>query len=128
MDSMLELSFDIDADGGIKLQQTEGCEHWNTVQLHPCQLRLVAERAGLLAPVEATPEWVARRLGKLQTWAASLHSMLQEGDAEPITAAARADFLADGIGDLLAELSPAADTSKGVPLPTHNQHDLLLEA
>lgn len=127
MDSMLELSFDIDADGGIKLQQTEDHEHWSTVQLHPCQLRLVAERAGLLAPVESIPEWAARRLAKLQAWAASLQSMLQEGGADTSTAAARAEFLADGIGDLLAELAPAAE-SRGANPPANQSHDFTLEA
>lgn len=127
MNSMHELSFDIDADGTIKLQQTEDQEYWMTVQLHPCQLREVAERAGLLAPIESIPEWVARRLAKLQAWAASLQSMLQEGGADQITAAARAELLADGIGDLLAELAPAAE-SRGASQPANQPHDFALEA
>lgn len=127
MNSMLELSFDFDAAGTIKLQQTEDHEYWSTVQLHPCQLREVAERAGLLAPVESIPEWVARRLAKLRAWAVSLQSMLQDGGADPSTAAARAELLADGIGDLLAEQAPAAEKC-GANQPANQPHNFALEA
>lgn len=106
MISIPELSFAFDEDGTVILQQTEDHEHWSSVLLHPCHLREIAEHAGLLDPVAPIPDSLARRLAKLQTWAASLQSMLQEGGADTTTAAVRAEFLADGIGHLLSELAP----------------------
>jgi hypothetical protein len=124
---MLELSFDFEADGSIKLQQTEDHQWWNTVLLHPCQLRDIAERAGLLVPGRTIPEWVARRLAKLQARAAALQTALLKGGMDPTTAADRAEFLADGIDDLLAELTPAADTS-GANQPADQSQGFALEA
>jgi hypothetical protein len=124
---MLELSFDFEADGSIKLQQTEDHQWWNTVLLHPCQLRDIAERSGLLASRPAIPEWVAWRLEKLRNRAAALQTAMLKGGLDPDTAADRAEFLADGIGYLLAELTPAADTS-GANQPADQSHDFTLEA
>lgn len=64
-----DLSFEQLDDGTIRLEQKDYCGESYTVDMHPCQLRHVAERAGLLtsAPVVAWPRGFEQRLLRLQT-------------------------------------------------------------
>ncbi|WP_374515579.1 hypothetical protein [Niveibacterium sp.] len=48
LEHLFDLSFSIDADGSISLEQSFGCGEVAYITLHPAQLRLLAERAGLM--------------------------------------------------------------------------------
>ncbi len=46
---MYDLGFEFNDDGNVSLEQDSGCGEVSRIDLHPCQIRLLAERAGLLA-------------------------------------------------------------------------------
>lgn len=50
MEKMYDLAFSID-DQNIRLEQDSGIGEVHVIDLHPVQLRLLAERAGLLEPI-----------------------------------------------------------------------------
>ena len=54
-EKMYDLSFDIDGES-INLEQDSGCGKMAYIKLHPCQLRLIAEKAGILNPSETQPK------------------------------------------------------------------------
>lgn len=47
---MYALSWDVGADGMLRLEQPCGCDEPSVIDLHPAQLRLLCESAGLLRP------------------------------------------------------------------------------
>ena len=47
---MFDLTYAQDADGTIRLEQRDYCGESSIIDLHPAQLRHIAESAGLLAP------------------------------------------------------------------------------
>lgn len=65
---MFDLHFEQLDDLTIRLQQNDYAGEAATIDLHPCQLRHIAERAGLLAPAPAVawPRGFGRRLERLQ--------------------------------------------------------------
>lgn len=66
METMYDLAIARGPDGCIRLEQSAGSlEEPAVIDLHPMQVRLIAERAGLLAPqlmAGAVPNGLARRL------------------------------------------------------------------
>lgn len=45
-----DLSYEVDEDGGVNLEQDAGCGEVSRITLHPVHVRLLAEEAGILAP------------------------------------------------------------------------------
>ncbi|MCX7167870.1 MAG: hypothetical protein NTV11_16565 [Rhodocyclales bacterium] len=68
MEKMYDLAWKIDGDT-VNLEQDGGCEGGIRVDVHISQLRLIAERAGLLSPMPAVawPRGFKQRLLRLQT-------------------------------------------------------------
>ena len=64
-----DLSFDQLDDGTIRLGQKDYCGESYLIDLHPSQLRHIAERTGLLSPAPAVawPRGFKQRLTRLQT-------------------------------------------------------------
>lgn len=63
-DRMYDLAWEIEGDN-IRLTQDTGCGESSVVDLHACQLRLIAERAGLLG-VNAQAESERRQEGLIR--------------------------------------------------------------
>lgn len=102
---MYDLAWQIEGDN-IRLTQDNGCGEVSTVDLHPCQLRLLAERAGLLSPAPAVewPRGFERRLLRLQTdigyladdvWVVEICERLSDGLAYRIGINAALDTIND---------------------------------
>jgi len=75
-DSMLDLEVEIQPDGSARLTQgfPEG-----TIDLHPSQLRLIAERAGLITESDGSTAWprnFARRLYRIREEAGHLADLI----------------------------------------------------
>jgi hypothetical protein len=119
MTKIFDLNFEIDGDN-IRLEQDAGIGEVHTVDLHLCQLRLLAERTGLLSPVPvvAWPRGFKQRLMRLQAsvdyladdcWQDEIVKRLGEGLAY------RAGMYAalDTINDLLLDAGIAPDPDNG---------------
>jgi hypothetical protein len=118
-----DLNFKQLCDGTIRLEQKDYCGEPCIIDLHPCQLRHIAERTGLLspAPVVAWPREFLRRverfhidLAELVDFLASIPSFPPQSEMDEDEARAR-DLL-DAFDDLLTDFGilPAA---AGKPLP-----------
>ncbi len=70
---MYDLGIELRDDGSIDLEQDAGCGEVSRVDLHPCQIRLLAELAGLLTP-DPTARLSARHVGRLR----ALYERLEE--------------------------------------------------
>lgn len=62
-EQMSDLTFEVLPNGAIELQQ--GFMEVDRVSLHPCQIRLLFERAGHLLPTPPTDKLVQRLAGQL---------------------------------------------------------------
>lgn len=118
-----DLSFDQLDDGTIRLEQKDYSGESYVIDLHPCQLRQVAERAGLLssAPVVAWPRGFKQRLTRLQTdveyladdiWLDEIYERLSNGLAYRIGMTA----VLDTINDLLLDVGITSDESSMAPV------------
>jgi len=119
MTKIFDLNFEIDGDN-IRLEQDAGIGEVHTVDLHLCQLRLLAERTGLLSPAPAVewPRGFKQRLMRLQAsvdyladdcWQDEIVKRLGEGLAY------RSGMYAalDTINDLLIDAGITTDTDDG---------------
>ena len=102
-EQMYDLAIRPLAVGGFELEQSSGLEEPNLITLHPSQVRLLAERAGLLNPAPTSwPRGFKRCLMRLQCRAESLYELLDSvpswppgrGDTQDVIDAAElcADF------------------------------------
>ena len=110
MEKMADIGFEFLDDGTINLEQSIGCGETMLIGLHPCQLRHLAERAGLLnpAPGPTCPRGFKRRLHRLRDRAAELWLMLDAmpcypPGSPPTDDVAAAENLVDQFNDLLAD-------------------------
>lgn len=62
---MMNLTIKPLANGGFELSQQTGLEDPAAIELHPCQVRLLAERAGLLTP-DPTARMSARHMRRIR--------------------------------------------------------------
>lgn len=127
-----DLSFEQLDDGTIRLKQKDYCGESYTVDMHPCQLRHIAERAGLLstAPAVAWPRGFRQRLLRLQTdvdylagdvWMGEICERLGDGLAFKIGMTAALDTINDLLVD--AGITPDDDeASKPPPAPLDAEH------
>lgn len=115
-----DLSFGQLDDGTIRLEQKDYCGESYIIDLHPCQLRQVAERAGLLppAPVVTWPRGFKQRLLRLQTdvdylagdvWMGEICERLGDGLAFKIGMTA----VLDTMNDLLIDVGITQDIDNG---------------
>ncbi len=116
MNRIYDLAYKIDGDT-IRLEQDAGCGEIHTIDLHTCQLRLLAESAGLLSPAPAVawPRGFKQRLLRLQTdvgylagdvWMDEICNRLSDGLAYRIGMTAALDT----INDLLLDTRIMPDT------------------
>jgi hypothetical protein len=77
-EKMWDLGVEVLADGQINLEQESGCGEMVRITLHPMQIRLLAERSGLLKQVPAAtwPRGFHRRIERLRDHADDLLSLL----------------------------------------------------
>lgn len=116
-----DLGVDILEDGSINLEQNTGCGEMAYVTLHPCQLRLIAERAGLLKPPATAelPAGLIRRLERLGSRAWALYELLASVGSYPPHADLDEDVqaaldLVESFEDLFADYCmPIEDGSHG---------------
>lgn len=109
-EKMLDLGIEFLEVGIIRLEQSSGCGETVLIDLHPCQLRLLAERAGLLEPVPAAtwPRGFQRRIERLRNHAENLWQLLDSvpccpPDSGPGDDVIAAGELLDEFDDLLAD-------------------------
>jgi len=82
MEKMHDLGLELLPDGTIRLEQFDYCGESVILDMHPCQLRLIAERAAILSPditqqkPSGIPAGLIRRLERLRSRADSLYSLL----------------------------------------------------
>ena len=109
---MYALSWDVGADGMLRLEQPCGCDEPAVIDLHPAQLRVLCELAGLLPPprlVDAT--LIAGQLARVLDDADDLFRVLASvpcfppgsGETEDVAMARR---LVENIEDVLALVEP----------------------
>ena len=121
-----DLNFEQLDDGTIRLEQKDYCGETYLIDLHPSQVRHIAERVGLLtpAPVVAWPRGFLRRvkrfhihLAELVDFLASIPSFPPQDEMDEDEARAR-DLL-DSLDDLLTDFGILRDEddSKGAPAP-----------
>jgi hypothetical protein len=128
-----DLSFEQLDNGTIRLEQKDYCGESSIIDLHPCQIRHIAERAGLLspAPVPTWPRGFLRRverfhihLAELVDFLASIPSFPPQVEMDEDEARAR-DLLND-LDDLLTDFgilsgegasNPPPDPLDASPLP-----------
>lgn len=115
-EKMYDLGIEFSANGDVMLEQDAGCGERAYVQLHPCQLRLIAERAGLIDPdAQALPRGLLRRLERLRAMADDLFVLLDSvpcyppgsGQTEDV---ARAGDLLGALDDLIGDHFPEEET------------------
>lgn len=119
-----DLSFEQLDDGTIRLEQKDYCGESCVIDLHPCQLRHIAEQAGLLspAPVVAWPRGFLRRverfhihLAELADFLASVPSYPPQSEMDEDEARAR-DLLGE-LDDLLTDFGILPDETASRPIP-----------
>ncbi len=119
-----DLSFEQLDDGTIRLEQKDYCGESYIIDLHPSQLRHIAERAGLQspAPVVAWPRGFLRRverfhlrLADLVDFLASIRSYPPQSEMDEDEARAR-DLL-DTFDDLLTDFGILPDEGASNPPP-----------
>lgn len=121
---MFDLTFDQLDDGTIRLEQRDYCGGSVIIDLHPAQLRLLAEKAGLLAinPPAAWPRGFLRRLERLRGMADDLGRLLYSAPCFPPGSVtddvASAGHLMDAFDDLMADYF---DDEEGAPADSNDK-------
>jgi hypothetical protein len=109
---MHDLNFGQLEDGTIRLEQRDYCGEPTLVDMHPCQLRHVAESVGLLVPAATTttrwPRGFVRRMERLRGQAHDLWALLDSVPCFPPGRGPTDDVMAagdllDNLDDLLAD-------------------------
>lgn len=127
MEQMFDLSFDRMTDGTIRLYQSDYAGESASIDMHPAQLRLIAERVGLLTPanVPAWPEGFQRRLERLRErlaylaapcWLNEIIDRLDDGLAFEVGLTAALDDLEDLLIELPLETSGAPVRPESAPM------------
>lgn len=131
LERMHDLSIEALPDGGIRLEQSAGSlGEPAVIDLHPMQVRLIAERAGLLAPnpVPTWPRGFIRRMERLRDAASELYSLLASVPSFPPGGSPTDDVIAaerllDAFDDLLADFGIASDGGDEIPQVADQQSD-----
>lgn len=110
-EKMYDLGIEFLDDGQINLEQDAGCGEVHRVTLHQVQLRLLAERAGLLEPA-TLPRGFQRRIERLRDQMHDLWQLLDSVPCMPPDSGPTDDVIAAGkildeFDDLLADYFPA---------------------
>lgn len=125
---MVEHMYDLcvtDLDGGmLRLEQSAGIGETATIDLHLCQVRLIAERAGLIRAA-AAPVWIVHRVKRIHARADHLGRMLASAPSFPPGLDLGDDVLTaidllDDIEDLLADLDETSSGDETQPKPSGN--------
>jgi hypothetical protein len=114
-----DLSFEQLDDGTIRLEQKDYCGETYLIDLHPSQIRHIAERSGLLTPAPAVswPPGFKQRLVRLKTdvgyladdiWMGEICNRISNGLAYKIGMTA----VLDTINDLLLDAGITPDTDR----------------
>ena len=129
---MYDLNVEQLDDGTIRLEQKDYCGESYTIDLHPCQLRHIAERTGLLSP-SPIPTWprgflrrverLHMRIAELVDFLASIPSFPPQSEMDEDEALAR-DLL-DTFDDLLTDFGILPDEDASMPLPAALDASLL---
>lgn len=139
MKKIYDLSYEIDSDGMVSLEQDGGCGDVDRMTLHPIHVRLLAEETGLLAPssnIEAD-RTIARltrqlrilfdRIDRLDDW---LNAAAQRGhedlEMETTYSFATWELANEFVADLPGGASPA--TPAATPAAAPEQASLELGA
>jgi hypothetical protein len=119
-----DLSFEQLDDGTIRLEQKDYCGESYIIDLHPAQLRHIAERVGLLlpAPAVAWPRGFKQRMVRLQAdvdylagdvWMGEICERLGDGLAFKLGMIA----VLDTINDLLLDTGITSETGSALEAP-----------
>lgn len=119
-EKMYDLGIELLDDGNINLEQDAGYGEMSRITLHPSQLRLIAERTGLLDSVPPTwPRGFKRRLERLRERADDLGKMLYSIPSLPPGSGLSEDVIAalallDNFDDMFADYLD--DDAKSEPI------------
>lgn len=126
-EQLFDLSFEQLENGTIRLEQKDYCGESYVIDLHPCQLRHIAERTGLLspAPVPTWPRGFLRRVERIHLRIADLVDFLASIPSFPPNSEmdedeARARDLLDSFDDLLTDFGILTeDVRESAPGPVN---------
>ncbi len=125
-----DLEFAILGDGIFRLEQSAGAGETAIVDLHPAQMRLLAERAGLLppAPRPTWPRGFTRRLYRLERRFCDLANEVLDDKHVDNDTALRISGIHDELEDLMVDFEFLVDDHDQPPYPEQHPEPAALVA